>query len=90
MNLYWSKYVQKSEELYLSRALKFHKGNIDKWADAMQLCDGMKILEVGCAGGLLCHRIKEYMPNASITGIDFDIGHIEYAKTEGCRTESAM
>lgn len=80
MNLYWSKYVQKSEELYLSRALKFHKGNIDKWADAMQLCDGMKILEVGCAGGLLCHRIKEYMPNASITGIDFDIGHIEYAK----------
>ena len=80
MNSYWSNYVQKSEELYMSRALKFHKGNIDKWVDAMQLRDGMKILEVGCAGGLLCHRIKEYLPSASITGIDFDIGHIEYAK----------
>lgn len=80
MNSYWSKYVQKTEELYLSRALKFHKGNIDKWVDAMQLRDGMKILEVGCAGGLLCHQIKEHLQNTSITGIDFDIGHIEYAK----------
>ena len=80
MNSYWSSYVQKTEELYLSRALKFHKGNIDKWVDAMQLRDGMKILEVGCAGGLLCHQIKEHLQNTSITGIDFDIGHIEYAK----------
>jgi len=80
VNSYWSSYVQKTEELYLSRALKFHKGNIDKWVDAMQLRDGMKILEVGCAGGLLCHQIKEHLQNTSITGIDFDIGHIEYAK----------
>ena len=46
----------------------------------MGLRDGMKILEVGCAGGLLCHRLKEHLPNAEITGIDFDTGHIEYAK----------
>ena len=80
MNTYWSQYVQKTEELYLSRALKFHRGNIDKWIDAMQLRDGMKILEVGCAGGLLCHRLKERLPNIEITGMDFDIGHIDYAK----------
>lgn len=80
MNTYWSQYVQKTEELYLSRALKFHKGNIDKWIDVMQLRDEMEILEVGCAGGLLCHRLKEQLPNAKITGLDFDIGHIDYAK----------
>ena len=80
MNTYWSQYVQKTEELYLSRALKFHKGNIDKWIDVMQLRDGMKILEIGCAGGLLCHRLKEQLPNAEITGLDFDIGHIDYAQ----------
>lgn len=80
MNTYWSQYVQKTEELYLSRGLKFHRGNIDKWIDIMQLHDGMKILEVGCAGGLLCHRIKECLTNAEITGIDFDTGHIDFAK----------
>ena len=80
MNTYWSQYVQKTEELYLSRALKFHQGNIDKWIDIMRLRDGMKILEVGCAGGLLCHRLKERLSNADITGLDFDLGHIDYAK----------
>lgn len=30
MNTYWSQYVQKTEELYLSRALKFHSGNIER------------------------------------------------------------
>lgn len=80
MNTYWSQYVQKTNELYLSRALRFHKGNIDQWINVMQLRDGMNILEVGCAGGLLCHRLKEKLPNAEITGIDFDTGHINYAK----------
>lgn len=46
----------------------------------MQLRDGMKILEVGCAGGLLCHRLKERFPGAEITGLDFDTGHIDYAR----------
>ena len=69
MNTYWSQYVQKTEELYLSRALKFHQGNIDKWIDIMRLRDGMKILEVGCAGGLLCHRLKERLSNADIIGL---------------------
>jgi len=80
MNTYWSQYVQKTEELYLSRALRFHSGNIDTWINAMQLHDGMKILELGCAGGLLCHRLKERLPNAEITGLDLDDGHIDFAK----------
>lgn len=31
MNHDWSTYVQKTEELYLSRALKFTPENIDRW-----------------------------------------------------------
>lgn len=46
----------------------------------MQLRDGMKFLEVGCAGGLLCHRLKERFPNAEITGLDLDTGHIDFAR----------
>ena len=80
MNTYWSQYVQKTEELYFSRALKFNNKNIDKLTDIMHLRDGMDILEVGCAGGLLCHLLQEKLPNAKITGIDFDTGHIDYAK----------
>ncbi len=80
MNTYWSQYVQKTEELYLSRSLKFHQGNMDQWIDAMQLRDGMKILEVGCAGGLLCHRLKERLPGAELTGVDLDTGHIDFAR----------
>ena len=79
MNTYWSTYVQKTEELYLSRSLKFHRGNMGRWIEAMELRDEMKILEVGCAGGLLCHRIKERLPNTEITGLDFDTRHISYA-----------
>lgn len=63
----------------MSRALKFHSGNMDRWIAAMGLRDGMRILEVGCAGGLLCHRLKEKLPAAEITGLDFDTGHIAYA-----------
>jgi ubiquinone/menaquinone biosynthesis C-methylase UbiE len=82
MNSYWSTYVQKSEELYCSRALRFHDGNKDLWLKALQIENGMKILEVGCGGGIFCHRIKRYLPNTDVTGLDFDIGHIEYAKAK--------
>lgn len=80
MSTYLSTYVQKTEELYFSRSLKFHDGNMWKWIDIMKLTDGMDILEVGCAGGCLCHRIKEYLPNVNVNGLDFDAGHIEFAK----------
>lgn len=80
MNHYWSTYMQKTEELYASRALKFTAENMDRWLSAMRLRDGMKLLEVGCAGGLLCHRIKAALPGSDVTGLDFDLGHIEYAR----------
>lgn len=82
MDSYWSTYVQESKELYSSRALRFHDGNKELWLKALQVKDGMKVLEVGCGGGIFCHKIKEYLPQTNITGLDFDIGHIEYAKTK--------
>jgi ubiquinone/menaquinone biosynthesis C-methylase UbiE len=45
----------------------------------MKIKDGMNILEIGCGGGIFCHRIKTFLPNTIITGIDRDEGHIEYA-----------
>jgi len=39
----------------------------------------MKVLEIGCGGGIFCHRIKTYLPSCEVTGLDFDIAHIEYA-----------
>ncbi len=79
-NDYWSTYVQSSEELYKSRELRFHDGNKDSWLKALQIQNGMNILEVGCGGGLFCHRIKTYLPSTNIVGLDRDTGHIEYAK----------
>ena len=82
MNSDWSRYVQTSEELYRSRALRFHDGNRDLWLQALGVKDGMKVLELGCGGGIFCHRIKTYLPNTRVTGLDFDTGHIKYAKAK--------
>jgi len=79
MNTYWSDYVQTSEELYRSRALRFHDGNKDLWLRALGAQDNTDILEIGCGGGIFCHRIKQYLPGARVTGLDFDTGHIAYA-----------
>lgn len=80
MNYYWSTYVQSSEELYKSRELRFHDSNKDLWLKALQAEDGMNILEIGCGGGIFCHRIKTYLPDANVVGLDRDTGHIEYAR----------
>ena len=80
MNTYWSQYVQTSEELYRSRALRFHDDNKELWLNALGARDGTDILEVGCGGGIFCHRIKQYLPGTRITGLDFDVGHITYAQ----------
>jgi len=79
MNTYWSDYVQTSEELYRSRALRFHDGNKDLWLRALGAKDSTDILEVGCGGGIFCHRLKQYLPGTHITGLDFDTGHIAWA-----------
>jgi len=80
MNDHWSLYVQTSEELYRSRALRFHDGNKDLWLKAIGAKDNMDILEIGCGGGVFCHRLKQYLPNARVTGLDFDTGHIAWAR----------
>jgi len=82
MNDYWSQYVQTTDELYRSRALRFHDGNKELWLMSIGAQDGMNILEVGCAGGLFCHRIKTYLPHTQVTGLDFDTGHIAYAQAK--------
>lgn len=79
MEKMWSKFIQSSEELYTSRALRFRNDNKDLWLNAMKIKDGMNILEIGCGSGVFCHRIKTFLPNSTVTGIDRDNGHIEYA-----------
>jgi len=79
VNTYWTDYVQTSEELYRSRALRFHEGNKDLWLRALGARDGMDVLEVGCGGGIFCHRVKQYLPGTCVTGSDRDTGHIEWA-----------
>lgn len=76
---YWSTYVQTSEELYRSRALRFREDNQTLWLNMIGVRDGMRVLEVGCGGGLFCHRIKSAVPGATLTGLDLDEGHIDYA-----------
>ncbi len=79
MNKYWSTYVQTSEELYRSRALRFREDNQSIWLNLMGVTDGLNVLEVGCGGGLFCHRIKSALPNTNVTGLDFDDAHILFA-----------
>lgn len=81
-NTYWSTYVQTSEELYRSRALRFREDNQAVWLDMLGVADGMNILEVGCGGGLFSHRIKLAMPGATVTGMDLDNAHVAYAASK--------
>lgn len=80
MSKLWSKYIQTSDELYMTRAVRFRQDNAYKWLPYTQIKNGMKIIDIGCAGGLLCHRVKEILPSCEVYGIDRDSGHIEYAK----------
>ncbi len=79
MNTGWSQYVQTPEELYRSRALRFHDGNRALWLDIVGAKERTDILEVGCGPGLFTHRIKQYLPGARVTGLDFDHGFVAYA-----------
>ena len=82
MNVNWSKYIQTTEELYRSRDMRFNEQNKDIWLNAIGAKSGDNILEIGCAGGVFCHKLKQYVPNVSITGVDLDSAHIEYAKAK--------
>lgn len=80
MDNMWSKYVQTTEELYRSRDLRFNESNKDLWLKAIGARQGDSVLEIGCAGGTFCHKLKKYVPDIKITGLDFDVVHIAFAK----------
>ena len=80
MNTIWSDYLQTTEELYISRSLRFRLDNRDVWLERILVKDGMDVLEVGCAGGLLLQRIKQCYPHVRAVGLDRDSNHIAYAK----------
>lgn len=76
----WSKYIQTTEELYVSRQMRFTEKNKDIWLGALRVRPNDNVLEVGCAGGAFCHRLSEFVPGISVTGVDLDAGHIDFAK----------
>lgn len=87
MDNFWSSYVQTTQELYSSRATRFREDNAQTWLAAIGIRPGQKVLEVGCGGGLFCHRIKKAMPDVAMTGLDFDTGHIEWAREKTAQLE---
>ena len=54
----WSSYIQTTAELNESRGLRFTDKNKALWLDALAVLPGMRVLEVGCGGGMFCHRVK--------------------------------
>ncbi len=77
----WSTYIQSPEELDLTRKSVFSESNDVFWKNIFSRIDSpKKILEVGCGGGILSRKLSQLFPNALIYGIDYDSGHIEYAK----------
>ena len=80
MNDTWSKYIQTTEELYISRNLRFREETKALWLNAIGAGPGDRVLEIGCGGGAFCHRLKQYVPGIQITGLDLDTEHIAFAK----------
>ena len=80
MDSIWSDYIQTTEELYVSRETRFTDKNKELWIKNIGAGPGMKVLEIGCGGGVFCHKLKKYIPDLDITGLDRDINHITYAR----------
>lgn len=78
----WSTYIQGAETLYRTRSIRFRNEYREQYVLALGVKNGMSILEVGCGPGLLCHRLKEWLPDSSITGIDRDEKFIKYAEVK--------
>lgn len=80
-NKIWSEYIQTPEELDLTRNKVFAAKNDAFWKSTLSSReDPIKILEIGCGGGLLSRKLSEFYPQAKVYGIDLDQGHIEYAR----------
>ena len=80
MNTFWSDYVQSPEELYQSRSLRFREDNREEWLRVLGVREGMETLEIGCGPGLLCHRLKSWLPSLMVTGVDRDSRHLAFAR----------
>lgn len=82
MDTKWSHYIQTTEELYWDRSMRFNDQNKELWLHSLGVKPKDKVLEIGCAGGAFCHRLAQYIPDIEITGLDFDIDHITYARAK--------
>ena len=68
-----------------SRALRFDDSSKGLWLGALGARPGERLLEVGCGSGIFCHRVKSYLPDVSVTGIDLDDSHIAFAREKSDR-----
>lgn len=82
MNTFWSDTVQSPEELNLSRARRFREDNREQWLKVLGAREQMSALEVGCGPGLLCRRLKAWLPALRVTGLDRDSRHIAFARQQ--------
>ena len=80
MNTTWSNYLQTTQSLYISREQRFREDNQNIWLPYMKICDKTNVLEVGCAGGYMLHKLKQIFPGIQASGIDLDDNHIMYAR----------
>lgn len=87
-NTIWSTYVQRSETLYRTRALRFRDENSESLLKVLGFTDGISILEVGCGPGAFCHALERWLPEATITGIDKDSEFIRFAAEKSTRLNS--
>jgi len=82
MDTRWSDYIQSPQMLYHTRGLRFREDNAQTWLPFLHVAEGMDVLEIGCAGGVLLHRVKQLLPGITATGLDRDDAHIDFAKAK--------
>ena len=82
MNNIWSKNVQGTMTLYLSRKLRFDDVFFEQYDKSFDLDKNLdiKILEIGCGPGAMAESLHKWYPKAQITAIDRDSNFISFAK----------
>lgn len=82
MNTIWSDQVQGVQTLDLSRKLRFAQPFAEAYQRLFALAPQapLKILEIGCGPGALCAALRDWYPQAEITGLDRDHHFIAYAE----------
>lgn len=82
MNTIWSTYVQSVGTLYESRLLRFSDQFKEKYQNAFQIDNQLRILEIGCGPGSLAKSLQRWYPSSNITGIDRDTNFINFARKQ--------